>query len=87
MEAFYHPNGLNKFYSRVFDFDSGSSHNSGHDAGCEGCAYDCFRDVGMLIEYLHEGVHYRFCVWFTDRNSEQVARKVIARRQNVRVFI
>ena len=78
------------FYSRVFDFDAGSSHNFGHDGGCEGCAivrYGCPRVVSMLSEYLHERVHHRFCVWFTDRNSEQVAREVIARRQDVRVSI
>ena len=76
------------FCSRVFNFDSGSSHNFGHDAGREGCASvgdDCLWDVGMLSEQLHEGVHHRFCVWFEDRDSEKVAREVIARRQDVRI--
>ena len=76
------------FYSRVFDFDSGSSQYFSHDPGCEGCAfvgYDYLRDAGMLSEYLHEGVHHGFLVWFADRNSEQVAREVIARCQHVRV--
>ena len=74
----------------MFDFDSGNSHNFGHDAGCECCAfvsYDCLRDVGMLSEYLHEGVHYRLGVWCADWNSEQVAREVFARCQDVPVSI
>ena len=90
MGGFYHSYGLCLFYSRVLDFDSGSSLKFGRDAGCEGCALvtdDCLRDVGMLSEYLHEGVRYRFCVWFADWNSEQVAREVIARRQDVRILV
>ena len=48
---------------------------------------DRLRDVRVLSEDLHEGIHYRFCVWFSDRDSEQVAREVIVRRQDVRISI
>ena len=90
MGAFYHAYCLSMFYSRVFDFDSGNSHNYGHDAGCEGSAFvsnDRLWDVGVLSEYVHEGVHYRFFVWFVDRDSKQIMREVIARRQDVRIPI
>ena len=46
-----------------------------------------FDFVGELSQYLHEGVHYRICVWFADRDSEQITREAIARRQDVRVTI
>ena len=69
--GFYHAYGLSMFHSRVFHFESGSSHNFDHDAGCEGSPFvskDCLRDVGVLSEYLHECVHYSFCVWSADRD-------------------
>ena len=76
------------FHSRVFIFDSGSFHHCGDDVGGEGPAfvsYDRLRDVRMLSEYLHEGIHCRFRVWLSDRYSEQVAGEVIACRQNARI--
>ena len=47
----------------------------------------CLRHVRVLSEYLHQSVHCMFRVWFLDRNSDQVAREVIARRQDVRIPI
>ena len=93
MGAFYHAFGVSIFHSRVFDIDSGSSQNFGHDPGCEGSAFvsnDCLRDVDVLsenLEYLHKGVHYTFSVWFAGRDSEHIMREVIARRQDVRIPI